>query len=68
MQVFKDFLVWAWPGHGFGKEIQEKALPELASRPSSAEQSEQHPDSQASQAASQARAYPLAFFHFSNFN
>ena len=26
MQVFKHFLVWAWPGHGFGKEIQEKAL------------------------------------------
>ena len=27
MQVFKDFLVWAWPGYGFGKEMQEKALP-----------------------------------------
>ena len=26
MQVFKHFLVWAWPGHGFGKEMQEKAL------------------------------------------
>ena len=33
MQVFKDFLVWAWPSHGFGKEMQERALPELASRP-----------------------------------
>ena len=30
----------------------------------SAEQSEQHPDSQASQAGSQARAYSLAFLHF----
>ena len=27
MQVFKHFLVWAGPSHGFGKEMQEKALP-----------------------------------------
>ena len=26
MQVFKDFLVWDWPDHGFGKEMQGKAL------------------------------------------
>ena len=70
MQVFKHFLVWAWPGHGFGKEMQEKALSGLGqamalvrkckrepclswpAAPSSAEQPEQHPDSQARQAAS----------------
>ena len=27
MQVFKDFPGRAWPDHGFGKEMQEKALP-----------------------------------------
>ena len=33
MQVFKHFPGRAWPDHGFGKEMQERALPELASRP-----------------------------------
>ena len=28
MQVFKGFLVLDWPGPGFGKEMQEKALSE----------------------------------------
>ena len=89
MQVFKDFPGRAWPDHGFGKEMQEKALPEPgqimalvrkskrkprlswpAAPPPSAEQAEQHPDSQASQAASQAMPCPdpLTIFHFSHFN
>ena len=69
MQVFKDFLVWAWPSHGFGKEMQERALPELASRPllrGAARAASRQPG----QASSQPRPCPdpLAIFNCFHFN